>query len=536
MSNKPIHKQISSIESMEKKLSIKKALLVKNALETSHSPVDIIKANEVLNVDKRTEQGQQKAYVVDPYEFQTFLGYKDKPFSVSYAMARRISYSAPIIRSVINTRIEQIASFCEPQESKYDSGFIIRKKKNLYNAGEEEKITKEDLIRIEKLTEFILNCGLSNDFGNDDFDTFMRKFINDSMTFDQGTFEIVHDRRGRPVEFLAVDAATIRLANPEEVDKYNNTKENKDVLGYEVSHVQIRDNMVCAKYYPWEMCFGVRNPTTNIYSNGYGVSEIEMMVQVITSMLYSDEYNRRFFQQGSAPKGFFKVKPGSSIGNDKLKQFKQQWQSMMSGVYNTHKTPILEGDIDWIDLQKNNRDMEFAHWQEYLIKLACAIFRIDPAEINFPLSGGSEQRAMFEGNNEARLKHSKDKGLMPMLKFVERRINKYIIQRIDPRFEFKFQGLGVETAKDELEDDIKMLSNFMTVDEIRVKRGLKPLGEDKGGDVVANSIIFQSQMQKQQAMQEQQQDDGQEEEQYGEEGEEEQNPFEKAFNDYLNKI
>ena len=34
------------------------------------------------------------------------------------------------------------------------------------------------------------------------------------------------------------------------------------------------------------------------------------------------------------------------------------------------KTPVVEADVDWIDLQKNNRDMEYTSWMEYLIKLA----------------------------------------------------------------------------------------------------------------------------------------------------------------------
>lgn len=556
-----IKKRIENIETVERKLIAKKAILVNQAMHSSN-PSDLIKANNILNVENR-EDINKKSYIVDPYEFQNFMGYKDKPFSVSYSMARRISYTAPIIRSIINTRIEQVLAFCEPQETKYDAGFIIKKKTGFYDK-ETKEMTKEDMMRAERITQFLLDGGLNNKFDGDDFDSFVRKFLNDSLTFDQGCFEVVHDRKGRPVEFFAVDGGTIRIADSIDKELYENDDRFRDrieVMGYYPSYCQIKDSAITADYYPWEMCFGIRNPTTNIYSNGYGVSEIEMMTQIITSMLYSDEYNRRFFMQGSAPKGFFKIKPGTSISDDKLSQFKQMWQGMMSGVYNTHKTPILEGDIDWVDLQKNNRDMEFSNWQEYLIKLSCAIYRIDPAEINFPLSGGADQKAMFEGNNEARLKHSKDKGLLPLLKFLERKINKFIIQRIDPEFVFKFCGLGVESAKDELEDDIKLM-NFMTVDEIRIKRGLKPVGEEKGGNTIANSIVAQGLMAKQQSEQAEQggmgggQQGGGEEDQYqqgeeddqsqqeadtdfsvNEEGQgQEENPFEKAFQNYLNKI
>src|SRR5690606_23266229 len=113
------------------------------------------------------------------------------------------------------------------------------------------------------------------------------------------------------------------------------------------------------------------------------------------------EYNRKFFSQGSAPKGILRVK--GNMNEDKLAQFRQQWTSMMQGVTNSWKTPIMEADtVDWIDLHKSHRDMEFTSWIEYLIKSACAVFSIDPAEVNFPLSGGAE-KALFEGDNKHRL-------------------------------------------------------------------------------------------------------------------------------------
>ena len=47
----------------------------------------------------------------------------------------------------------------------------------------------------------------------DDFDTFIRKITRDSLTYDQMCFEIIPDRKGRPAEIVAVDAATIRAAS-----------------------------------------------------------------------------------------------------------------------------------------------------------------------------------------------------------------------------------------------------------------------------------------------------------------------------------
>jgi hypothetical protein len=92
-----------------------------------------------------------------------------------------------------------------------------------------------------------------------------------------------------------------------------------------------------------------------------------------------------------------------------LQQFKQQWQAMISGVMQSWKTPVVEADVDWIDLQKNNRDMEYSSWMEYLIKLACAIYSIDPTEIGWDISRSNGNSGLFEASQAERLQNSKDK-------------------------------------------------------------------------------------------------------------------------------
>ena len=204
-------------------------------------------------------------------------------------------------------------------------------------------------------------------------------------------------------------------------------------------------------------------------------------------MLYSDEYNRRFFSQGSAPKGMLMFKNGT-MNESALQQFRQQWQSMISGVMQSWKTPVIQGDAQWVDLQKTNRDMEYGSWMEYLIKIACAIYSIDPTEIGWDISRSSGNTGLFEGSQEQRLKHSKDKGLYPLIKFIQRKLNKFVVEQINPDFELVFMGLNGLTIDEELEMDIKKLQNFVTVNEIREKYEMSPL---EFGDIPLNSVILQ---------------------------------------------
>lgn len=517
--------QLKTVEYAQAKLEMKRMSILEKAIK-SDSPDDLIAASKAISKINKASNSPAKAFFIDPLQFNANLGYKDKTFSLSYTTLRRMA-STPIINAIIKTRKNQIADFAEPQADRYSTGFIVRKKaKN----GIEAKMDEKDKKIANAITDFLLNCGAENSWTNDDFDTFIRKIVDDSLTYDQMTFECIRNRRGKLERFMATDASTFRVAESAFDEDYNNqfftnrgadawykrpADKSKEVNGYLPQYVQIYQNAVVNEFYPWELCFAVRNPTTSIYANGYGVSELEELINVITSMLWGDEYNRRFFSQGSAPKGLIRVKGGMS--ESAIQQFKQQWQAMINGVMNSWKTPVVQADVDWIDLQKNNRDMEYSSWMEYLIKLACAIYSIDPSEIGWDISRSSGNGGLFEKSEAERIQNSKDKGLYPMLKFIQRKINKYIVEQINPDFEFAFMGLNGMTIEQELDMDIKKLSNFATLNETRQKYDLPPIKDY--GDIVENSIFWQAMQAKQN--QEQQQQMQQQQMQMGANGDEE---------------
>lgn len=484
--------QLTAIDRAEQLLKAKKMRTIEKALKSDH-PDDMIKAASAFASIQPKVEDNSKSFFIDPLEFTNSLGFKDKPFSLSYTTLKRMS-KTPIVNAIIKTRKNQIADFAEPQSDKYSTGFVIRKKPR---QGVNSKMDNKDKAIANNITDFILNCGSENSWEHDDFDTFVRKTIDDSLVFDQMTFECIRNRRGKLTQFMATDAATYRMAESYFEKDYQNVFNRKNITlsqsdqalgqkikGYKPSYVQIYQNAVVNEFYPWELCFGVRNPSSSIYANGYGTSELEELINVVTSMLWGDEYNRRFFSQGSAPKGLLRVK--GNVNEASLQQFRQQWQSMITGVMQSWKTPVVEGDIDWIDLQKNNRDMEYTSWMEYLIKLACSIYSIDPTEIGWDISRSSGGGGMFEGSQAERLKNSKDKGLYPLLKFAQRKYNKFIVEQLNPEYEFQFVGLNGMSITEEVDLDVKKLGSFMKINEIREKWELEPIGEE--GEIIENSV------------------------------------------------
>lgn len=477
-------------------------------------------------------QRSPKTWFVDPLALQYSLGYKDRRFSLTYDTLKRVAGTLGIIGSIINLRSSQVAAFSEPYRKTRSLGFVIKHK------DDDHQTTPAEVAFIKELEQFILNCGRAerNPYSRvqrDDFDTFLRKLVRDSLVFDQTAVEIVPDNLGYPFEFMAVDASTIRIASDDRyvginssyhsrqgfvpgvpsrfAGLYNQTNDGpRTADGERVDYVQVINGQIENIYSCDDLAFGVRNPRTDVYIQGYGYGEIEQIINIITYYLNTEEYNGNYFKQGSLPKGLLNMK-GDNWSPEELDAFKRQWVAMVAGVENSWKMPVINSDagVEWLDMAKTNRDMEFGKWLEYLIKVCCGVYLVDPAELNFDMHGGVQQTPLFESSQEWKLKASRDRGLKPILKFIAKMINKHIIDRIDDHFALEFVGLDEMSEQEKHEMLIEQLSSYMTLNEVRRKLDLPDL---PNGDIPMNPTYMQAlQLQQQEQQMQQGQEGGGEE-------------------------
>lgn len=448
-------------------------------------------------------------FVLDYLQFKT----KNASWALSYQMLRKISYRNGVIASVINTRANQVSLFATPYIMPNDRiGYVVMpKSKKLHYLIKQEnpdyqvpKLSEEEIQTIADISEFIEKTGTMKtmlmDPQRDDFGTFLRKIVRDSLTFDQLCFEIVKDPiTGKPSSFYAVDSGTIRLSDP------------KTRIERGIYYVQFIDGNLYTAYAFDEMAFAIRNPSTDIKANGYGVSEIEMALNYIASQIYGEEYNKKFFTQGSTPKGILNIK-GANVATSDLDAFRRAWHAQITGVANAWKTPVLasEQGIEWISLGQSNREMEFGRWLEYLVNVICAVYQIDPVEINFPNKGGvsGQSRPLNDSSTIERIKFSKDKGLVPLLRFIEKTMNKYIVGPLsDYKYEFAFWGYTDLIEEQKMRLEIQECEYRTTVNEMRSRYGQSELPH---GDIILNAVYIQNKSQEE-AMQAEAQAQGQEE-------------------------
>lgn len=432
-----------------------------------------------LDLKKSQPAHDMKAYMENPLRMAYAAEYKEKPSALTYSILYQMATRNSIVGAVINTRVNQVSTFSQPARFSEDGvGYRIRLR-------DPRKVPTAEQRRIMyALESFLENCGFDRDRSRDDFDTFLRKEVRDSLIYDQMTFEVVPDRKGLPSMILPVDASTIRAAAPLEHD------EKFRATGDATKWVQIIDGQVRAEFDADELAFCVRNPRTNINLQPYGFSELEQLITQVTSHLYAEEYNSKFFSQGGTTKGIINIKADpTGIGNrEQLASFKRQWLAQVNGMTGAWKTPVVQipDGIEYINVSQSNREMEFEKWMNYLVNIVCAIYQIDPAEVNFPNNAGvaGNGGSVFESSQEAKIKNSRDKGLKPLLRFIEASINHNIISRFSDEFVFCFTGINEKTEEEKAALEEKQIRLWKTVNEARKEHDLEPI---ENGDVILDA-------------------------------------------------
>lgn len=470
---------------------------------TSESFEEVMKAQafiaEQQKNGRRAPQPEIKSILWNPSEIGfNGKGYRDPNNGISFGTLNRMG-EIFIVKAIINTRIEQVQNFLKYSLDDQKPGYQIRYKKS--PGSEDKELNEKDKKIVDYIVKFLEEGGENDKWEcEDNFQEFTRKVLRDSLVLDQMTFELVRARNMNLKKYRAVDAALIRQLDTND-PRYAQMFENFRWHGYLPRYAMVWDGQIIRHpvtneyvvFYPWELGYGVRNKTTNVLRNGYGCSELETLIEIVTWILWGMQYNGNFFKQGSQPKGFINVKNGN-IDQGTLNEFRQDWKQTMSTVYNSHKIPVIQGiDLEWIDLQQTNRDMEFTEWIKFLLVIACAVFRMDPSELGFQFQDAA--RIFGQEGQKERLDHSRQKGLTPLLVFYQNVLNKYIISEIDDRLELVFTGIEIEDEAAQVElDKKKSEAGFVSLEDMFEKYSGRKFNPEK--DTILNTVYQSAQSNK----------------------------------------
>lgn len=466
---------------------------INNGLEESQMLKALDKNNVIQFPSKAAREGKDgmQSVWLDDNLVSTNGDYFEKPGQFQFEAMRLLVDQTPILAAVVQTRINQISRFCRPQENGRGLGFEIRTK------VKDQHVTESQKKVIQVMTDFFTNCGFEKNprerarLRRDDFMSFMRKATRDTLTMDSFGIEteFKRDRKAGMDGFYCVDGATIRLCTER---------------GYrgddEIRALQVVQGQLRAAYTFDDLIYVPRNPRSDVLVGGYGMSETEQLVKVVTNLLNAMTYNSKFFDSNSIPKGVLNLQ-GEYDQND-LAAFKRMWNGMVKGINNSWALPVLvsRDAASSAKFEKFGADVDemmFSKWMVFLTSIVCAIYGIAPEEINFD-SFSTKTGGIGNGADVTeRLAQSKDKGLMPLLSYFENLFSDFILSDFTDELVFRFTGLDEEDEKQVFER--KKLT--MTVNEMRAENNMDRI-EASWGDAPLNPSLMSAWQAEQQQGQE----------------------------------
>ena len=416
--------------------------------------------NQYFFQDKGREHGADSVFY-DPYFVSSNCFENIRTISrIQYGgihcrTLRAVAGKAWIINCCITHVSRKIKPFFKPVTSRNERGFIIHKRFETQLSKKEDK----EAVRIR---DFMVSTGNYVDPSRDDLVKYAVKLLRDNLTLDQIATEIQYNKKGEPVAFFAVDAATIERVIPEKEKETN------------FRYLQIVDGMPAAGYTMDNMIFDFENPRTDIYHSMYGYSLVEQAVDLITSEINTFIYNAGNFTENKLPKGMLLL--NSDANSDVIDEMEDYIAEIMSGgPLNQWRIPIIpSGDkdakLEWKAIN-TNREMEFQAWLDYLSSGVMALFGCSADELGIQ---SQKSQAMFENGGSDRMAAAKSSLLGDLLVFFESYLNK-IVSKINPEYVLEFVGYEKDNPNTVADLDEKEVRTWKSINEKRAEKGLDPI-------------------------------------------------------------
>jgi hypothetical protein len=419
-----------------------------------------------------------KAVLLDEFGAQVTGDFYEKPGALSFDMLRAMVAGMPILSSIVLLRMRQVQRFCNPSEDG-GIGFEIRHRDKDHRPSAEEKKRMADLGR------YFTNCGWEWDarkrkrLKRDNFPQFAAKLVRDTLTMDSAPIECELTRDRKKVDgFYALDGSTIRLCTED------GWEGNEDIYA-----LQLVQGRVAATFDHEELIYEVRNGATAVTNYGYGMGEPELLAKVVTAFINGMSYNADVFDKNSIPKGLLQIV--GEYSQEDMAAFRRHWNAQVRGIENRHALPVLvakdgDGKATYTPFQNEQDEMAYAKWMVFLTSIACAIYGCDPEEISF--ESFSANRSSLRGDNtQEKIGSSRDKGLRPLMSWMEGCLTDFVVTCEEPDFVFRFNGLDEDDADKAWE--AKKLT--LTVNELRAEQGYEPHPVPAIGDAPLNPALIE---------------------------------------------
>lgn len=437
----------------------------------------------------------RKAIIDDPYfeNMTSQINYKTKMSRLSNRMLKEVSIRDWLVSTIIQSRVDTLLRFSRPEHRRFEMGYrIVKKDKNA-------EYSKDELQEIAAIEDFIYHCGRKEGTPADErtlFGEFLKLVTRDALIFGHVAIEKVKTRAGGLHRFRPLPSESIYLINKRlSKDQVRNEEKNaKQTFGQPLSdndpkkdqtvnesnvdyfkYVQMSYNMQpLAHFGDEDLIFKLFNPQNFVDSNGYCYSPLELAIINITNHLNVENYNANFFTHGYAARGVLHLK--GTVTQSQLMNFRRQFYNTISGQQHAWRTPIVAGldDVQWVPMSGSAKEMEYINFNNHLMRIICSMFQIDPVELGLEyLASANGRSPMQQANNEYKIAYSRERGLYPILMFIEDLVNSEILPALDESFghkyKFVFTGYTDETPQTEIAQMQAEMSVWKSMNDLLIQ-------------------------------------------------------------------
>ena len=260
-------------------------------------------------------------------------------------------------------------------------------------------------------------------------------------------------RDNRPYSLEVLDGATI-------APKIDIT--GRRPMPPDVAYQQVLKGLPAVDYTSDDMIYAPRNPRVNKL---YGFSPVEQIIMTVNIALRREIAKLAYYTEGNIPEALVSVPKDWTPGQ--ISEFQSLFDAMMSNPTSRRKMYFVPGDMTF----QPSRSSESLGEQidEWFARVICYAFSLPPLPFVKMMN-----RATSESSADAAI----EEGLQPLMVWFKSILDD-IIQRV-----FGYQDLEliwddirkIDPAEQETRDLQLVKVGIKSVDEIRIKMGLDPLG------------------------------------------------------------
>jgi hypothetical protein len=365
------------------------------------------------------------------YSFGANLNYIPRADdSVSFGELRGLADALPLLRSVIETRKDQIAA----------QSYAIRPR--------DRKDSPATAQAIEAVT-----CFLARPDRRHSFAAWLRMLLEDMLVIDAATLYPRYDRGGSLYSLDVIDGATIKPLIGED----GRAPEPPDP-----AYQQILKGIPAADFSVEELLYLPRNVRAHRL---YGMSPVEQIALTVNIALRREAATLDYYRAGSTPDAFATLPKEWTA--DQIRSFQDYFDALMSGnLARRRQTKFMPADFKLIEARQPPLKDQYDEW---LARLICYAFSV-------PVSAFVSQ--VNRATGETLRQQAAQEGLVPLKAWVKNALDHAIcVCMNEPSLEFVWVG---DDAVDPLEQaqtlQILVSAGIKTREEARADLGLAPEG------------------------------------------------------------